>query len=294
MVAVVIDALHDHRSFVCGIRVAKPVRHEEWSARSVREGMLTNHLQHANNGAPYSGMRIAFLSDIHGNHTALRAVVADLDRFAPDQVVIGGDLVGAGGRLADIVDLIHDRGWPCIAGNTDEMLWEPERIDALAARLPQMNKLWDMIRDDIRIARRALGKGRLAWLKGLPERWMNQGFAVVHASPGDKWTSPAADAPDDKFLAAYSSLARPVVVFGHLHIPFVRRIDALTIANSGSVGMPQDGDPRASYLIADGADVSIRRVGYDVEAEVRSRVAEGYPHSAWIGAILRSGTFQPP
>lgn len=239
-------------------------------------------------------MRIAVLSDIHGNWQAFKAVVSALDAESPDQVVVGGDLVGGGGRLADIVDAIHDRGWPCIAGNTDEMLWQPEKIEALATRLPQMSRMWDVIRDDIRIARAALGTGRLTWLRELPDRWINPQLAVVHASPGDKWTSPLANASDEDLAGAYASLDRPVVVYGHLHVPFVRRLSAFTVANSGAVGLPNDGDPRASYLLINGADVAIRRVAYDVELEIADRGRSGYPHAAWIGQILRTASFVPP
>jgi putative phosphoesterase len=239
-------------------------------------------------------MKIAVLSDIHGNWQAFKAVVSAIDSESPDQVVVGGDLVGGGGRLADIVDAIHDRGWPCIAGNTDEMLWQPEKIDDLAARVPQMSRMWDVIRDDIRIARAALGSGRLHWLRELPDRWIDSRLAVVHASPGDKWTSPPANASDEDLAGVYTSLDRPVVVYGHLHVPFVRRLSGFTVANSGAVGLPNDGDPRAAYLIVSGAEVAIRRVEYDVELEIADRTRSGYPHVTWIGQILRTASFVPP
>jgi predicted phosphodiesterase len=239
-------------------------------------------------------MKIAVLSDIHGNWQAFKAIVAAVDAERPDLVVVGGDIVGGGGRLADIIDAIYDRGWPCISGNTDEMLWQPERIDALAGRLPQMSRMWDIIRDDIRIARTAIGAGRLKWLRELPDRWLTPQVAVVHASPGDKWNSPPADASDDALTGAYAGLDRPVVVYGHLHVPFVRRIGALTVANSGAVGLPNDGDPRAAYLVIDGTELATRRVAYDVELEIADRARSGYPHASWIGQILRTGTFVPP
>src|SRR3954468_17220800 len=117
-------------------------------------------------------MKTAVISDIHGNFTALRAVDDALRRESPDLVVVGGDLVGGGGRPSEIIDLIRDRGWPCIAGNTDEMLWEPERIDVLAERVPLMSKMWNVIRDDIRIAVETIGPERLAWLRATPDRWL--------------------------------------------------------------------------------------------------------------------------
>jgi predicted phosphodiesterase len=240
-------------------------------------------------------MKIAFLSDIHGNFTALKAVDNALTRESPDTVIVGGDLTGNGGMLPEVIDLIRVRGWPCIAGNTDEMLWQPERLDALAARVPRMARLWDILRDDVGYAIDAIGAERLEWLEGLLDRWTDDRTAVVHASPGDKWSSPAGpDASDEELVKTFASLARPDVVFGHIHVPFVRRVGAMTVANSGSVGMPYDGDPRAAFLIIDDGAPAIRRVAYDVEAEVASRRNAGYPHAEWVGRILRRASFVLP
>src|SRR4051812_31254175 len=70
-------------------------------------------------------MRIAIVSDIHGNVAALDAVSADLARHAPDLVIHLGDLAVLGPRPAAVVDRIRELGWPGMLGNTDEMLWEP-------------------------------------------------------------------------------------------------------------------------------------------------------------------------
>src|SRR5437870_10090875 len=76
-------------------------------------------------------MRLAVLSDIHGNLTAFEPVLADLKSVvAPDLVVHGGDLAANGARPAEIVDAIRDLGWPGVCGNTDEMLWRPELLSA--------------------------------------------------------------------------------------------------------------------------------------------------------------------
>ena len=71
-------------------------------------------------------MRIAVLSDFHGNRTALEAVLADLRRTAPDLLLHGGDLADGGASPVEIVDCIRDLGWPGVLGNTDEMLFRPE------------------------------------------------------------------------------------------------------------------------------------------------------------------------
>jgi hypothetical protein len=85
------------------------------------------------------------------------------------------------------------------------------------------------------------------------------------------------------------------VVYGHIHRPYVRLVGAgLTIANSGSVGMPFDGDPRASYLVVEDGAASVRRVPYDVERHVADLSASGYPDAERLARIAREGRYLPP
>jgi 3',5'-cyclic AMP phosphodiesterase CpdA len=70
-------------------------------------------------------MRLAVVSDIHGNLTALEAVIADIERRAVDRVVHGGDLALIGCQPAEVIDRVRELGWPGIVGNTDELLWRP-------------------------------------------------------------------------------------------------------------------------------------------------------------------------
>src|SRR5436190_22591170 len=71
-------------------------------------------------------MKIAIVSDVHGNFAALEAVVTDLQRISPDLTVHGGDLALSGPKPAECLDLIRELGWPGVAGNTDEVLWKKE------------------------------------------------------------------------------------------------------------------------------------------------------------------------
>lgn len=71
-------------------------------------------------------MRIAVVSDIHANLTALEAVIADLRNVAPDLVVHGGDLC-SGSKAAEVIDRIRELGWPGVYGNGDELLWDPDK-----------------------------------------------------------------------------------------------------------------------------------------------------------------------
>jgi 3',5'-cyclic AMP phosphodiesterase CpdA len=81
-------------------------------------------------------MRIAIVSDIHGNRTAFEAVLADLRQTAPDLILHGGDLADNGSSPVEIVDRIRTLGWQGVVGNTDEMLFDPESLARFAAPLP--------------------------------------------------------------------------------------------------------------------------------------------------------------
>ncbi len=83
-------------------------------------------------------MRIAIVSDIHGNRTAFEAVLADLRETSPDLILHGGDLADGGASPAEIVDRIRELGWQGVAGNTDEMLWNPSSLAQFASQLPQL------------------------------------------------------------------------------------------------------------------------------------------------------------
>ena len=83
-------------------------------------------------------MRIAIVSDIHGNRTAFESVLSDLRQTSPDLILHGGDLADGGASPVEIVDRIRDLGWPGVAGNTDDMLSMPETFEAFASQSPKL------------------------------------------------------------------------------------------------------------------------------------------------------------
>ncbi len=237
-------------------------------------------------------MRIAVVSDIHGNLTALDAVVADLKTVAPDLIVQGGDLC-SGSRSADVVDRIRELGWPGVYGNAEEMLWDPTKADdyLVAAGL---HSIRGIIARQIAFTIAELGPERISWLRTLPIAWSAHDLAVVHANPGDAWAISAADRSDDELTHIYGPLGAGRVVYGHIHVPFVRRLSGFTLANSGCLSMSYDGDPRAGYAVVDDKGIAIRRVEYDVEREARALLASGLPCAEWMVEMLRKAAYLPP
>jgi predicted phosphodiesterase len=239
-------------------------------------------------------MRIAILSDIHGNRTAFEAVLADLRQTSPDLILHGGDLSDGGSSPVEIVDRIRDLGWPGVLGNTDEMLARPESLKEFAKQSPNLQPLWAAIEEMAAATREALGVERLAWLRGLPLSQVHGPMALVHASPESPWRSPAPEASEAELESVYGQLGKPVAIYGHIHRSFIRRLSGMVVANTGSVSLSYDGDRRAAYLLLDESEPEIRRVEYDVNKELRALSSCGFPHSDWVAKILESGRPQMP
>lgn len=223
-------------------------------------------------------MKLAIISDIHGNLAALDAVLVDLDRMRPDQVVHGGDLVVNGPRPAECLAVVRERGWRGVRGNTDQAVWDRESHPLP----PAMEPIADW-------AKGRLGDRDLTWLQSQPLEWREgEAVALVHAVPGDLWTVVLADAPDQDLRSTYGPLAARLAVYCHIHVPFVRRLDdQLTVANTGSVGLPFDGDPRAAYLLVEDGAPATRRVPYDVERAIHDLHTTGHPAAARLEQTYR-------
>jgi predicted phosphodiesterase len=215
-------------------------------------------------------MRIAVVSDVHGNLPALEAVLADAGRF--DALLCCGDLVGFYPEVAEVVDRLRAAGVQAVRGNHERMVlgelsFAPERAGYYA----------------IDWTRRALRPDQLRWLAGLPAALQasSDGLAleVRHASPWDDLTYLYADRPE---LARIALPPDRWLLLGHTHHPMRVRRGAGWVLNPGSVGQPRDWDPRAAYAILDTAARAWvqRRVAYDHRAYQRRLAALGWDERA--------------
>ncbi len=246
-----------------------------------------------------SVMRIAILSDIHGNRTAFEAVLADLQQTSPDLILHGGDLADGGASPVEIVDRIRDLGWQGVVGNTDEMLFRPESLEEFASQSSAPPSLWTAIRQMAAATRTMLGEERIEWLSGLARVQIRGPMALVHASPESPWRAPTPEATDAELESVYGPLGQPIAVYAHIHRSFIRSIPSpqvreRLVANTGSISLSYDGDRRASYLLLDGSSPTIRRVEYDVEKELKALSSCGLPHADWIAKSLDTGSPQMP
>lgn len=238
-------------------------------------------------------MRVAVVTDIHGNRRAFRAVLEDLNSVAPDLTVHGGDLAFGGSHPGEVIDEVRSLGWPGVVGNTDEVLWTQVRLKEMASAHTKLAPLLVRLEGMVAPMYARIGDERLGWLKTLPVLHLGDGFAVVHASPNNLWRAPMANATDQELHETYAVLGAPIVVYGHIHVPHLRRLPGLIVANAGS-SQSYDGDRRAAYALIEDGEVTIRRVEYDVEAEAKELLHSGLPHAEWLSRILLAGRYCPP
>ncbi|HEY8321969.1 MAG TPA: metallophosphoesterase family protein [Candidatus Baltobacteraceae bacterium] len=230
-------------------------------------------------------MRVAVLSDIHGNLVSLDACLSDLaSQGGADAIVAAGDLCVDGPKPKKVLARLMDIGAQCIRGNTDRYIAERDEAALPAAERAQLQ--WT--RDDI-------GAKLVAWLGELPFslRFGDAGneLLIVHANPtnDDEHVWPDADdAILERLIGAETASA---IAFGHLHLPYVRVWRGKMLVNVASAGLPKDGDPRASYALFTerngGWEVKHRRVAFDVK-KVATQLADcGIPGSDELIATLR-------
>jgi Icc-related predicted phosphoesterase len=132
-------------------------------------------------------MRMAIVSDIHGNRTAFEAVLADLKQTSPDVILHGGALADSGASPTEIVDRIRELGWEGVVGNTDEMLFAPESLQEFAKQSPGLRSVVAVVEEIAAATRESLGDARLAWLRELPRVQTHGPMTLVHASPESLW-----------------------------------------------------------------------------------------------------------
>lgn len=244
-------------------------------------------------------MRIAVLSDLHGNLPALEAVWADIKLTRPDLTVCLGDLSFKGPWPGECVAFMRDLGIPCVHGNTDLGLLDaagrltPDRLPAGWRRpegiLPYYQ--WHLAR---------LSEADLGFLEGLPSEHRiaadGQNLLCVHANPRDCLAGivPCSAAAEIADLTAGEEA--DWLVMGHVHQAFAFRFGGRWLVNTGAVGFSLDRDWRASYALVDtgAASVTLRRVEYSIEQAVSEARARSFCFDPdWYGEALRQGWWEP-
>jgi putative phosphoesterase len=242
-------------------------------------------------------MRLALISDIHGNRVALDAVIADAESQGVDSFWALGDLAAIGPEPVAVLErLVELPGFRAVRGNTDRYIVTGEgphpTLDHALAE-PDLIHLFAKVTASFTWTRGFVtGSGWFDWLAELPvetrlELPDGSGLLGVHAEPGSDEGEGVHPGRGDADLAALvSECGSDIVCTGHTHEPVLREVAGVRVVNLGCVSNPVAPDLRASYVILDatlsGTRIHHRRVTYDRDAFARSVERSRHPEADFI------------
>ncbi|OKL35801.1 metallophosphoesterase family protein [Domibacillus mangrovi] len=226
-------------------------------------------------------MKIAFLSDIHGNAVALEAVLKDIERKQVDTIYVLGDICYRGPEPKRSLQLVQSLNVNVIKGNADEWVVRGIKKDEVPDQVLEiMNKERDWIVSK-------LNKEDIDYLQGLPTELHFEAAGLTinafHATPDSLFDIVLPAESDDTIKTKLMTSADAnIYVYAHIHKPYIRYINGKTIINIGSVGLPFDGVRKSSYAIVDIEDkrvsTSIERVEFDWEKVIKQYEDLDYPN----------------
>ncbi|MCA9883909.1 MAG: metallophosphoesterase family protein [Anaerolineaceae bacterium] len=236
-------------------------------------------------------MRLAILSDVHGNVLALEKVLAHLSGYAPDQIVCLGDVAANGARPQEALHRIRDLSCPVIMGNMDAFVLNTSLYDkpnGVSAYYHETS-IW---------AAERLNADDKAYIAGFTPHLSiyEYGMRVLcyHGSPRNFDEGIAIDTPDSQLKDMLGDFDAHVYIGGHTHAQMLRRWGDKTIINPGSVGLAWEPDPEghrpvsyAEYALLDlhrSKDVNVQffRLPYDAKSYHQQMRDVGLPNAEWL------------
>jgi putative phosphoesterase len=249
-------------------------------------------------------MRIAIISDIHGNCAALEAVLADLQRYPADEIVCLGDAIQGGAQPAETIALLRRTACQLVMGNADAWLLtgQDTSLAETATEKQLAAREWSLAQ---------LSSGDLDFIRGFKptvETELDDGKTLLcfHGSPHSFDDVILPETPEDEFQRllgmSVAGGGRPLLTGGHTHLQQVRRTGDAFFFNPGSVGVAYDRrlpeesyrlDPWAEYALlsseAGRLALEFRRVPYDIDQLVSIILASGRPNAQEFAAQYRPG-----
>lgn len=215
-------------------------------------------------------MKVVFISDIHSNLEALKAVLKEIDELKIEKFFCLGDVVGYGSDCNMCCEIIRQRKIPSILGNHEVAVIKSNALGFNPIASEAIFWTIDHITEE-----------NLEFLKTFPEKIEvtldGLKILIVHGSPFDpinEYVFP--NYPLERIVDAVDA---KIIIMGHTHIPFVKEVKGCLIVNSGAVGQPRDRNPNACYAILDTEkrNVEIFRVKYDVKTTAEKIIKSGLP-----------------
>ena len=215
-------------------------------------------------------MRVALLSDMHGNAVAFRAALADLEDRQPDLIVALGDVAQGGPQPRECVDLLQELGCPCVFGNSDEFLLT---LDLGAEEAEDVERLLETAR----WSQEQLGEDRLEFLRGFQPTVDVGRVLCCHATPT---SNEDVVLPDSDGIPPVDADA---VAAGHVHQQWLRRFDRTLWFCVGAIGVSR----WCEYALVDDQTLAVefRRIPFDVDALIADARAKDFPYfERWVAS----------
>jgi len=233
-------------------------------------------------------MRLAIISDIHGNLEAFKEVLADIDRSRIDGLACLGDNIGYGPEPERVIDLVRQRDIPSVMGNHELAVVDVKYLD-------WMNPT---ARKSLVMTSKLLSDDSVDYIRTLPPAMTCHGSLCVHGAPPDSITTYLFRLSDTQLKEAFLNMEETICFLGHTHDLLSISFDAGEITRSllgnrivslqkdhqyiinvGSVGQPRDGNNNAKYVIWDTSSgtIEVRFVPYDIAATANKIIELGFP-----------------
>lgn len=241
-------------------------------------------------------MRVAVLSDIHGNYEALQAAVTDLDSQKPDRVICLGDMIGYGPDPGRVVQLVRQRGFECLVGNHEAGVRHEKYRSWMNFQAVENNRETEGL----------LSAEDIHYLGTLPDNIVIDNMLFVHGFPPRSFLTYLRNCSDKVIRQLFAIQPYQFYFVGHTHTLSLvcgqdDAVDRMKlecgqcqldsgkkyIVNCGSVGQPRDRDNRAKYILFDTATciLDVVALSYDYEKTIRKIEKLGFP--AIYGSRLR-------
>lgn len=230
-------------------------------------------------------MQVALIGDVHANLPALEAVLAHAAEQGVEAVWNAGDFVGYGAFPDEVVTQLQhgSQSTLSIVGNYDLKALQKEKLPKAPDKRLAFQWTYDHLSPESR-----------AYLRSLPQeiRLEAEGKRILltHGSPASNEEHLTPETPEERLRELAQMARADVILCGHSHQPFVRQVEGVWFVNAGSVGRPDDGDPRASYAILQIAPNLFQahhyRVAYDVGRAAAAIRERGLPE-AFAQVILQ-------
>ncbi|GAB5047224.1 metallophosphoesterase family protein [Thermodesulfovibrio sp. TK110] len=227
-------------------------------------------------------MKIAILGDIHGNIEALKVAYEIAMESGPDKIFHLGDLGGYAPFVNEVVDFLMEHNIPGVQGNYDEAVASDREHcgckyeDDFQAKMAHISFEW---------TKSHTNQKAKEYMKNLPFQidLLAEGkkVSIFHATPTKNNLYWYEERPDKFFLLMSEKAKADVMIYGHTHIPYFKKINEKYFINAGSVGKPKDEDPRTCVCLIEIGQDSVRaefiRKKYDIKKVVDAIIERGLP-----------------